>query len=223
MSLKPFKIKVESKSHSREIQEWLSSLGYTWEVVGNIPQAYAHFLIFSKKGESEEYTIRYGHTLECFNKISPPEMWFYDGKLQDKPQTHPLKEEVLMNSTKTYREVAEALLKGKELQSLDSGRWIPITYLGIDVRYLDNQYPRKVRDKPRNCNGVELDPCLTKHHTKGIYYYYPDPMHVDYYGSKLWNDDADDIYWFELGFAYATKESAAKHGQAMGLYMDSCK
>lgn len=77
--IRPFKIKVESKSHIREIQEWLSSLGYTWEVVGNIPQAYAHFLIFSKKRESEEYT------LECFNKISPPEMWFYDGKLQDSP------------------------------------------------------------------------------------------------------------------------------------------
>ena len=124
--------------------------------------------------------------------------------------------------TKTYREVAEAILAGTELQYHESsGRWIPIIYLGFDARHLDDQYPRKVRVKPRTCNGVDLDPCLTEFPEKNKHCYYPDPMHVDYYNFKPWAGDADDIYWFELGFVYATIESAAKHGQAMGLYMDN--
>lgn len=126
-----------------------------------------------------------------------------------------------MSNTKTYRQVAEALLTGTKLQYHESsGRWIPITYLGIDIRHLDNKYPRAVRAIPRICNGVELDPCLTPEQIKkGKYYHYPDPMHVDFYNTKLWVDDGDDHYWFELGFAYDTRESAAKHGQAMGRYI----
>lgn len=123
-----------------------------------------------------------------------------------------------MSNTKTYRQVAEALLAGTKLQYHESsGRWIPITYLGIDIRHLDNKYPREVRAIPRICNGVELDPCLTEAPELGANYYYPDPMHVDYYNLKTWAGDADDVYWFELGFVYGSSESAAKHGQAMGI------
>lgn len=71
--------------------------------------------------------------------------------------------------------------------------------------------------KPRYCNGVELDECLIEAPELGTNYYYPDPMHVDYYNLKPWVGDADDIYWFELGFAYGSSESAAKHGHAMGI------
>lgn len=69
----------------------------------------------------------------------------------------------------------------------------------------------------RYCNGIKLDPCLTEAPELGTNYYYPDPMHVDYYNSKPWAGDADDIYWLELGFAYGSSESAAKHGHAMGI------
>ena len=69
----------------------------------------------------------------------------------------------------------------------------------------------------RYCNGIKLDPCLTKAPEIGANYYYPDPMHVDYYNLKPWAGDADDIYWLEMGFAYGSSESAAKHGHAMGI------
>lgn len=67
----------------------------------------------------------------------------------------------------------------------------------------------------RYCNGIKLDPCLTEAPELGAKYYYPDPMHIYFFEIKPWAADADDIYWLELGFAYATHESAAKHGRAM--------
>lgn len=93
--------------------------------------------------------------------------------------------------------------------------------MGLHALQLDREYPHEVRIKPRLCNDVELDPCLSEYPAKDTYYFYPDPMHVDFYGTKFWHDDADDIYWFELGFAYATRESAAKHGKAMGITDDN--
>lgn len=215
--IEPFKIKVESESHSREIQEWIFSLEYSWCCGStNVIILHAKYLFFSKDEGCEDPTIGWSSCPKGFKESDLPEMWFYDGKLQDKPQpqteSHPY--------IRTYRQVVEAILSGKNLQHLETnGNWIPITYLELDVRLLDSQYPRKVRVTPRICNGEELDPCLTEYPEKGSYYYYPDPMHVDFYGMKLWVDDADDHYWFELGFAYSSSESAAKHGQAMGRYI----
>lgn len=86
VKLKPFKIKVESEIHSREIQEWLFSLGYKWVAGSRNPQALgAMYLIFSKEREDEEPTISWASCSRFFKESNLPEAWFYDGKLQDHP------------------------------------------------------------------------------------------------------------------------------------------
>lgn len=90
--LKPFKIKVEGEEHSREIQEWLFSLGYNW-VSGSKNPRYlgALYLVFSKEIRDVDPTIGWSNSSTFFKESSLPEKWFYDGKLQDepKPQTLP--------------------------------------------------------------------------------------------------------------------------------------
>lgn len=218
--IKPFKIKVESKSHSREIQEWLFSLGYRWWSMLNEPvqevKIHEHkFLYFSKALADCDPTLSVANNPEFFDSLEIPEMWFYDGKLQDRPKKQLL----------TYRDLIQAQLDGKTVQYydyLEGGVWVDFQATmhkfihSLDEIAIDTHYRIKPNLK-RICNGVELDPCLTEAPELGANYYYPDPMHVDYYNLKPWAGDADDVYWFELGFAYGSSESAAKHGQAMGI------
>lgn len=223
MTVRPFKIKVESESHSREIQEWLFSLGYHWwntfgESIQEVKNLEYQYLYFNQALKENTPTLSVTSSPGFFDILDIPEAWFYDGKLQDKPQIQPQTNPRI----RTYRQVAEALLEGTKLQFLDhSGGWIPINYAGLHVHQLDREYPYEVRETPRICNGVELDPCLTEHPKLGTYYYFPDPTRVGYYYNRtLWGGDSPDRYWFDRGFVYATAEAASKHGRAMGLYMD---
>lgn len=219
--LPEFKIKIESPEHSRKLQEFVFSMGCRWWYSTNEPKQEfdsldAKYLYLEKTGGEGKPALS-TTTSGYFDKLKLPEMWFYNGKLRNEP---PQLEPQTQPQLKTYRQLAEALLEGTKLQFFDpSGDWIPINYLGLHMHQLDREYPYEVRVKPRVCNGVELDPCLTEH-PDDDYYYYPDPMHVDYYYMKLWTGDEDDIRWFELGFAYDSSESAAKHGKAMGITND---
>ena len=97
--LKPFKIKVESEEHSREIQEWLFSLGYKWMGGGTDPKSLTAPFLFLKKDEGdEELTIKYGFWSGYFEESTLPEKWFYDGELHDKP-----KDQLL-----TFRDIIQA-------------------------------------------------------------------------------------------------------------------
>lgn len=212
--IEPFKIKVENESHSIEIQEWLFNKGVRWW-----PKTSSRFVEGCREiccGHESGWYLNASNGGPCFEEIDLPEKWFYDGKLQDRPKPK--------DKANTFRELTQAQLDGKTLQMdvLNVG-WVNCTHTLDQVRVEDIDKPvrgYRVKPKSRFCNGIELDECLTEAPEDGANYYYPDPMHVDYYNLKPWANDADDIYWLELGFAYDSSESAAKHGQAMGITME---
>lgn len=93
--VKPFKIKVECERHSREIQEWLFSLGYKWASGRRTPEHLgALYLVFSKEIGDEDPTISWSSDSRFFMDSNLPEAWFYDGKLQDNPPKSTILEEL---------------------------------------------------------------------------------------------------------------------------------
>ena len=199
--LKPFKIKVENPEHSEAIQEFVFKHGYTWCSGDNqATDMFYPFLYLSQDLEynEERVSLKAGEYEDLFDEDKLPEKWFYDGKLQDKPE--------VINDPRSYLMLLLGTDEDIEYKNSD-GEWKPFV--------IKSDY--RIKPKPRYCNGVELDECLTEAPEIGAYYYSPVPMHIDYYNLKPWTGDADDIYWLEMGFAYGSSESAAKHGHAMGI------
>ena len=129
----------------------------------------------------------------------------------------------------TLRDLIQAQLNGTTVQywtESGGGSWVDfigtmrVAIVSLDC-VADSRKWRIKPPKPRICNGVELDPCLTEHPKQGTYYYFPDPTRVGCYSNRtLWAGDSMDRLWFDQGFVYATAEAASKHGRAMGLYSE---
>ncbi len=211
--MKPFKIRVESEEHSKEIQEFVFNHGYTWVSGGNqvkntnSPFLYLHQDLEVGKDKANLYVGSYEWD---FVEDELPEKWFYDGKLQDSPKPK--------DKANTFRELSQAQLDGKTLQVDFFGEgWVDCTHTLEQVRVEDIDKPvrgYRVKPKTRICNGVELDECIKEPLRDGEEYYIAYPIN-DYSVKLVWNGDRYDLNHLNRGISYLKEESAIKHAKAM--------
>lgn len=212
--MKPFKIKVKSEEHSKEIQEWLFSKGVHWW-----PKHLSCVLEGCKElyyGAIGDYISGSTGDSEYFEEQPLPEKWFYDGRLQDSPKPK--------DKANTFRELMQAQLSGEVLQvKVSDTDWEDCIHTLSQVRTEDIDKVVKgvrIKPKPRTCNGVELDECIKEPLRGGERYYLASILSPKYSSPLTWGGYEHEIRFLDIGIAYLKEESAIKHAKAMLNILD---
>lgn len=197
--MKPFKVKVESEEHSKEIQEWLSSKGIHW-----CPKSHSRFVEGCKEiyyGAIDGFISSNPWDVSYFEECPFPENWFYDGKLQDSPE--------VTNDPRSFLMLLLGTNEDIEYKNSD-GEW--------ETFEIKEDY--RIKPKPRICNGVELDECIKEPLVSGKSYYIANPVRDEYRALLFWDGGYYDFKYLDRGVAYLSEESAIKHAKAMLNLLD---
>lgn len=117
----------------------------------------------------------------------------------------------------TRNEILQAIIDGKELESIDRAGWEPCTHKEVLFCLADgiNTNLFRIKQNTIKVNGWEIIAGITQPLEDGESYFYAEVSASDYFSQSIWSNHTLDKLWLSRGLIHDTKENSIAHTKAM--------